>query len=303
MSVAMIDPNARRLNLASGDFAELALRLQSKQPQLRAISQRQLAALVLLQVTKAALAETTDKLMAQGRFADQKLKDQFMAMRKTKEEAERTIEFYQAAGNALSVLFLSALPTSGFAAKAGKQMLELGDEWERCRADKPRADVIRLLLRDLSYTILDLPLTPQQGGADITELREKRLSEALERARLVSLEDSTPFGTGSGIVYLTTPNAMLASESEILAQSPDAAGSARTSIMPLGHGPAPLSSSPPGRALSKSAKPVKLTRADLVERMATRTAQIRRSGVPLIKPIAEKKKRSKNFGPSSKRGA
>ena len=262
----MTDPATRRLDLSKTELTELALRLQAKQPQLRILTQRQIAARVLLQVTNSALAETTDELLEKGRFAEQTIKDQFMAMRKTKEEAERTIDFYQSAGNALAALFLSNLPQASYADAAGKRMIELGDEWERCRADRPRADAIRLLLRDLSYTLIDLPLTPPQDGLDLDSLREKRMKDTLANSSISKLGESGQSATQP------------------------ARGSAKSAA------PAISATRTIGSTILPARNAIKPTRAELVTQMASRTAQWRRSGVPQIKPINEPKAR-KNSSP------
>ena len=100
----MPDPSTRRLNLPPEEFTELALRLHAQQPQLRALAQRLLAAHLMRQSLEDALGETTDKVLAQGNDVKPKLKEQFLLLRKAKEDAESLIDFYKAAGDALAVL-------------------------------------------------------------------------------------------------------------------------------------------------------------------------------------------------------
>ena len=296
----MPDPSTRRLNLPPEEFTELALRLHAQQPQLRALAQRLLAAHLMRQSLEDALGETTDKVLAQGNDVKPKLKEQFLLLRKAKEDAESLIDFYKAAGDALAVLSLSPLPQAKYADAAGRRMLELGDAWEKAREDAAVRDVIRILLRELTYAIHGLPMTQPEGGLSPDQLREQRMQEALERTKItkmalakISAAAKAAHAPAAGVE--SPQGAPVASAAGQLVPFPSSSISTRlpspgrrpvlVSSPPPSIFPAPRASGPmPGAPSILSKKP---DRSELVRQMAVQSARTRRSGVSLIKPIPE----------------
>ncbi len=299
-----LEPPVNRLGMSAAEFSELAMRLRAKQPQLRAIAQRLLAARVVINSVEEPLRDATSKLLEAGEIPPAKLKDQFLSMRRVKEDAERTADFYKAAGNALSSLFLSPLPQQKHADAAGKRMIELGDEWEKCRStNRPRADYIRLLLRDLSYTIFSLPLTPPADGMGADQRRELLMSEAMGRAKVQTLQTQIPFDTGNGIIYRSLEQAQAeAAQQAGQKLAPMPGQPSRRPLSAVVYSPPPsIASAPRSRASGAGIKP---DRAEMVRQMAVQSARTRRI-TPAIRPIppAGKTKSSKSKSSARKPAA
>ena len=170
--------------LTKEQAAELWMRLNARQPQVRLVTQRLAAAITAEAAVQRGLDETIAKIEKAGSNVDGKTKNQFMLLRRRKDYFERAADFYGVAGRALMARsfypFFGPKPCEA----VGRRMLELGDAWEASRDNVALQDAIRLLLRELSIAITELPQLPPAEGQSQQEARDAHMQRVMTGTKI-----------------------------------------------------------------------------------------------------------------------